>query len=434
MIMPDALPASTLRAETRRAATPHAATRRELLLGSGALFAWAHVPRIARAEGRDPRFLAIVLRGALDGLAAVAPVGDPDWIKLRGDNGLKLDGDTKALPLDGFFALNPAMPNLYRLYKAGQATIVHAAATPYRERSHFDGQDVLESGLAGVGRADSGWLNRALVALEPGGRVDPRGRRTFAVGPITPLVVRGPAPVLSWVPPRGTPVSDETTMRLLDLYRHTDPTLAQVLEDRVGLAALARAGGIERKPEDQGPVVQVGGIEQVRAYFAEASGAAAKFLASADGPRVGALALDGWDTHVNEGAVKGRLAALLGALDGALAAIEKGMGPAWSETVVVLVTEFGRTARVNGTEGTDHGTATVALLAGGALKGGRVVADWPGVKEADLHEKRDLKATTDLRAVLKRLLKDHLRLDDAVLAADIFPDSAAVRPMGGLVG
>ena len=131
---------------------PHAATRRQLLLGSGALFAWAFVPKIARAEGRDPRFLTIVLRGALDGLAAVAPVGDPDWTKLRGDNALKLDGDTPALPLDGFFALNPAMPNLYRLYKAGQATIVHAAATPYRERSHFDGQDLLESGLAGPAR------------------------------------------------------------------------------------------------------------------------------------------------------------------------------------------------------------------------------------------------------------------------------------------
>jgi uncharacterized protein (DUF1501 family) len=413
--------------------TLHAATRRELLLGSGALFAWAHVPRIARAEGRDPRFLTIVLRGALDGLAAVAPVGDPDWIKLRGDNALRLDGDTPGLPLDGFFALNPAMPNLHRLYKGGQAIIVHAAATPYRERSHFDGQDVLESGLGGVARADSGWLNRALVAMAPGGRVDPQGRRTFAVGPITPLVVRGPAPVLSWVPPRGTPVSDETTMRLLDLYRHTDPTLAQVLEDRIGLTALARAGGLERMA-DTGPVVQIGPIEQVRTYFAEAAGAAGKFLASPDGPRVGALALDGWDTHVNEGAVKGRLAALLGALDGALAALEKSMGPAWSETVVALVTEFGRTARVNGTEGTDHGTGTVALLAGGALKGGRVVADWPGVKEADLYEKRDLKATTDLRAVLKGLLKDHLRLDDDALAAAVFPDSSAVRPMTGLVG
>src|SRR5579871_6293571 len=211
-----------------QAATFHPATRRELLLGSGMLFAWAFVPRLARAEGRDPRFLAIVLRGALDGLAAVAPVGDPDWIKLRGDNALRLDGDTPALPLDGFFALNPAMPNLHRLYKAGQAIVVHAVATPYRERSHFDGQDVLESGLPRPGRADTGWLNRALVAMAPGGRVDPHGRRTFAVGPITPLVVRGPAPVLSWVPPRLPPASDDTVMRLLDLYRHTDPSLARV--------------------------------------------------------------------------------------------------------------------------------------------------------------------------------------------------------------
>src|SRR5271168_5098792 len=262
-----------------------APTRRALLAGSGVLFAWAQFPRLARAEGRDPRLLTIVLRGALDGLAVVAPVGDPDWTKLRSEKSLTADGQTPALPLDGFFALNPAMPNFHRLYQAGQATVVHAVATPYRERSHFDGQDVLESGLGGVTRADSGWLNRALVALEPGGRVDPRGRRTFAVGPITPLVVRGPAPVLSWVPPRGTPVSDETTMRLLDLYRHTDPTLARVLEDRIGLTALARAGGIERTGAEPGPVVQVGGIEQVRAYFAEAAGAAGKFLASADGPR-----------------------------------------------------------------------------------------------------------------------------------------------------
>jgi len=411
----------------------HAWSRRELLLSSGALFAWAHVPRIARAEGRDPRFLTIVLRGALDGLAAVAPVADPDWIKLRGDNALKLEGDTPALPLDSFFALNPAMPNLHRLYQAGQAIVVHAVATPYRERSHFDGQDVLESGLARPGRVDSGWLNRALAALEPDRSAHPRGRQTFAVGPVTPLVVRGPAPVLSWVPPRLPPVSDETTLRLLDHYRHTDPILARALEDRIGLAAIARAGGIERKPNNQGPVIQVGGIDQVRAYFAEAAGAAAKFLASSDGPRVGALALDGWDTHVNEGAVRGRLAALLGALDGALAAIETNMGAAWNETVVALVTEFGRTARINGNDGTDHGTATVALLVGGALKGGRVIADWPGLKDKDLQDGRDLKATTDLRAVFKGVLKDHLRLDEDRLAASVFPESGAVKPMSGLV-
>jgi uncharacterized protein (DUF1501 family) len=412
----------------------HAATRRELLLGSGALFAWAFVPKIARAEGRDPRFLTIVLRGALDGLAAVAPVGDPDWVKLRGDSALRLDGATPALPLDGFFALNPAMPNLHRLYKAGQAIVVHAVATPYRERSHFDGQDVLESGLARPGRADTGWLNRALVKLEPDDRVrtGTNGGRTFAVGPITPLVVRGPAPVLSWVPPRLPPVSDDTTARLLDLYRHTDPALARVLEDRIGLSSLAPAGS-DRKPGEMGPAIQVGNINQVRSYFAEAAGAAAKFLANSEGPRVGALALDGWDTHVNEGLVNGRLAQLLGALDAALGAVEINMGAAWDETVVTLITEFGRTARINGTAGTDHGTATVALLLGGALRGGRVVADWPGVNEADLYEKRDLKATTDLRAVLKGLLRDHLRVDGRVLTADIFPGSDAVAPMTGLL-
>jgi uncharacterized protein (DUF1501 family) len=411
----------------------HATTRRELLAGSGALFAWAFAPRLARAEGRDPRFLTIVLRGALDGLAASAPVGDPDWIKLRGDNALRLDGATPALPLDGFFALNPAMPNLHRLYKAGQATIVHAVATPYRERSHFDGQDVLESGYARAGRADTGWLNRALAALAPGDRVGARGNghRSFAVGPVTPLVVRGPAPVLSWVPSRLPPVSDETTMRLLDIYRRTDPTLARVLEDRIHLAAIADPQ--RRDNANMGPVVQIGNINQVRMYFAEVAGAAAKFLANADGPRVGALALDGWDTHVNEGAVNGRLAGLLGALDGALAAIETNMGPAWRETVVALVTEFGRTARVNGNDGTDHGTGTIAVLAGGALKGGRVIADWPGVKEGDLYEKRDLRATTDLRAVLKGLLKDHLRVDDRVLAENVFPGSANVAPIAGLL-
>ena len=408
-------------------------SRRELLLGSGALFAWACVPGSARAEGRDPRFLTIVLRGALDGLAVVAPVGDPDWLKLRGDKALTSGGQTQALPLDGFFALNPAMPNLHRLYQAGQATIVHAVATPYRERSHFDGQDVLESGQPKPGAVDTGWLNRAVAALEPGERAVAPVRQAFAVGPVAPLVVRGPAPVLSWAPPRLPPVSDETTMRLLDLYNHTDPALAQALEERVGLAVIARADGMDSEPSDDRPVVQVGGIEQVRKYFGEVAGAAARFLAGAEGPRVGALAFDGWDTHVNEGAVKGRLANLLGALDGAIAGIETNMGDAWRETVVVLVTEFGRTAHINGNDGTDHGTATVALLAGGALKGGRVLADWPGLKDGDLYEQRDLRPTADLRAVLKGLLRDHLRVDDRALETDVFPDSGAARPTAGLL-
>jgi uncharacterized protein (DUF1501 family) len=408
----------------------HAPSRRELLLASGALFAWAYVPKLARAEGRDPRFLTIVLRGALDGLATVAPVGDPDWVSLRGDNALTLDGKTSALKLDDFFALNPAMPNLHRMFKANEAIVVHAAATPYRERSHFDGQDVLESGVEKPGVTYTGWLNRLLVGLAPGDRVSSNGGRAFAVGPVTPLVVRGPAPVLSWSPRQALPASDDTIMRLLDLYRHTDVNFARVLESRTKLTAIAPPGSMEQKPIGQ---ISAPDLAQLRAYFSEAVGTAAKFLARPDGPRVGALALDGWDTHYNEGIATGWLAQLLGALDGALAAVQDNMGPAWRETVVALVTEFGRTARINGTDGTDHGTATVMLLVGGALKGGRVIADWPGLKAADLLENRDLKPTIDVRAVLKGLLKDHLRANDHTLAADVFPGSADVKPITGLV-
>jgi uncharacterized protein (DUF1501 family) len=404
----------------------HAPSRREVLLASGTLFAWAHLPKLAHAEGRDPRFLTIILRGALDGLATVAPVGDPDWVALRGDNALMPNGKTPPLKLNDFFALNPAMPNLHRMFKANQAIVVHACATPYRERSHFDGQDLLESGLPKPAVSDSGWLNRALASLAPGGRVDPRNSKAIAVGPVTPLVVRGPAQVLSWSPQRIQPASADTVQRLLDLYRHTDTKLAAAIDESTRLAAIEHSGDMAQKAGGPHPA-------QVRGYFAEAAGTAAKFLAQPDGPRVGALALDGWDTHNNEGIAQGRLSQLLGSLDGALGAIETNMGPAWHETVVALVTEFGRTAHINGTDGTDHGTATVALLVGGALKGGRVIADWPGLKPANLHENRDLKPTTDLRAVLKGLLKDHLRADDRVLADSVFPGSKDVKPVAGLV-
>jgi uncharacterized protein (DUF1501 family) len=406
----------------------HAPSRRHLLLASGTLFAWAYLPKLARAEGRDPRFLTFILRGALDGLATVAPVGDPNWIALRGDDALSLDGPAPALKLDDFFALNPAMPNLHRMFAAQEAIIVHACATPYRERSHFDGQDVLESGLARAGAADTGWLNRALAGLSHGGKVDPNGSKALGVGPVTPLVVRGPAAVLSWAPQRGQPASADTVDRLLELYRHSDPKLAKVLEENARLKAIEHSGAMA-----DGGGKPMPGQAQVRAYFAEVAGTAAKFLAQPDGPRVGALALDGWDTHFNEGIAKGRLSQLLGALDDALAAVKTNMGPAWRETVVALMTEFGRTAHINGTDGTDHGTGTVALLVGGALKGGRVIADWPGLRTTDLYDGRDLKPTTDLRAVLKGLLKDHLRADDRALAANVFPGSEAVKPMTGLV-
>jgi uncharacterized protein (DUF1501 family) len=409
----------------------HAPSRREAMLGAGALVAWSYAPKLARAEGRDPRVLVVVLRGALDGLGVVAPVGDPDWVKLRGDNALVVDGKVPALPLDSFFALNPAMPNLHRLYQARQATIVHACATPYRERSHFDGQDILESGFTKPGFIDSGWLNRALTQLGKDGRVNPQGSRAFAVGPLTPLVVRGPAPVMSWIPQQLLPASDDTRARVLDLYRHTDLRLASALEGNQSLVALTRDAAAPTPNQQQQAAANP--LQRVRAYFNQVASTAAKYMARPDGPRVGAVGVVGWDTHINEGAAGGALANLLGALDGAIAAFEQGMGPAWNETVVVLITEFGRTARINGDDGTDHGTGTIALLTGGALQGGRVIADWPGLKPNDLYEDRDLKPTTDLRAVLKGVLQDHLRIDEGALGATIFPGSADVKPMSGLL-
>jgi uncharacterized protein (DUF1501 family) len=404
-------------------------SRRRLFLGAGALFAWAHLPKAARAEGRDPRFLVIVLRGALDGLATVAPYGDPDWTSLRGNDALTLAGDKPALKLDDFFALHPAMPSLQKMYQAGHATIVHAVASPYRDRSHFDGQDVLESGFPQPGSAETGWLNRALASLEAenGNQSDPM----IAVGPVTPLVARGPAPILVWAPEKVMPASDDTMMRLLNLYKVTDPKLAQVLEDRMNLTTI-----LSDKNAQQNQGMSQNDIERatkLKAYFVEAATGAAKVLSKEDGPRIGALALEGWDTHAAEGITSGRLAQMLASLDAALAAVQSTMGPAWGDTVVAVVTEFGRTAHINGTAGTDHGTATVALLAGGALKGGHVIADWPGLKAENLYEGRDLKPTTELHAVLKGVMRDHLKVEERALAKDVFPGSDRIKPMAGLV-
>jgi len=401
-------------------------SRRDLMVTGGALFAWAFVPRFAQAAGgRDPRLVTIVLRGALDGLSAVAPVADPDYEALRTGIALSLAGDKPALALDGFFALHPAMPGFASLYKDGQALVVHATASPYRERSHFDGQDVLESGQPGPGRIDSGWMNRALLALPKGDRIAVRGG--VGIGTTTPLVIRGTAPVLGWAPQGLPKADDDLAQRTLELYRHRDKALEDNLRrglDTDKLATRSGMGGPAGRPR--------GGADSIESMRHVAEGAA-RLLAQDDGPRLAALAFGGWDTHANEGGATGRLAQLLGGLDGALTAFKDTLGPRWADTAIMVITEFGRTARVNGTVGTDHGTATVAFLVGGAVKGGRIIADWPGLKAAQLHEGRDLKPTTDLRAILKGVMADHLGLSPAVLGTQVFPDSGSVAPMRGLV-
>src|ERR1700761_9084921 len=262
-------------------------SRRGLLLGGASFAAWAYLPKFARAaDGRDPRLIVVILRGALDGLATVAPVGDPDYAGLHGAIALTPDGPHAALMLDSFFALHPAMPEFARMYRDKQAAVIHAVATPYRDRSHFDGQDVLESGFAGPGRVQSGWLNRALEALPRGDLV----ANALAIGPTTPLVLRGAAPTVGWAPAALPQAADDTAARLLDLYRHRDPALASALSQ--GLQLEKSTQGDDMKPI---PGANYSGVRRGVAR------GAAKLMAGDDGPRFAALAFDGWDTHANEG-------------------------------------------------------------------------------------------------------------------------------------
>jgi uncharacterized protein (DUF1501 family) len=394
-------------------------------MGAGVFFGAGSFRAPASAAGaRDPRFIVVILRGAVDGLSAIPPVGDPDYAGLHGDLAFGSSGERAGLPLGGFFAAHPSLAAFKRMYDQKRAAVVHAVATGYRDRSHFDGQDVLESGYPKPGRTDSGWLNRTIGALPSSAG---RGERGLGVGATAPLVIRGPATALGWAPPGGIPpAGTDLARRVLDLYAHRDPTLAERLSAALAaekVASESSAPEAARKQRAGGPV------EQMRV----AAEGAARLLAAPDGPRIAAVAFDGFDTHQNEGAAQGLLAQRLQGLDAAFDAFETDLGDAWKDTVVVAITEFGRTVRVNGTRGTDHGTGTVALLAGGALAGGRVIADWPSLKAESLYEGRDLAPTMDLRAVLKGLLADQFGLSHATLAEVIFPDSAAIAPASGLI-
>jgi uncharacterized protein (DUF1501 family) len=390
-------------------------TRRTALQASMGAAAWALMPQISSAaSSADPRLLVIVLRGALDGLAAVAPLSDPEYANLRA--GFELD-QRSTLPLDGFFSLNANMPKLHALYEAGDALIIHAVATDYRERSHFDGQDALETGFSKAG-ADTGWLNRALAALPNSGRAKPV--TGLSLGHTAPLIMQGEAPVLSWAPQVFAGADDDTVQRLLALYEARDPALAKALS--AGAALDTQSGS--------GRVNKLGNKNEE--FMAEVT-QSARFLADPEGPRIAAMSSDGWDTHAAENPVKGRLADLLTALDGGIGALREHLGAVWNETVIAIVTEFGRTAAINGTNGTDHGTGGVAFLIGGAVKGGRILADWPGLAAANLFENRDLKPTLSLNGVFKGVLRDHLAINESALAAAVFTERDT-RAVDGLIG
>jgi uncharacterized protein (DUF1501 family) len=376
----------------------------------------------AHASERRRRFVLVIMRGALDGLAVAPPCGDPDYAGLRRDFALAPPGSGAhaALPLDGFFGLHPALGFLQQSYAARELIVFHALASPYRERSHFDGQDLLENGTLKPHALQTGWLNRAL-AQTPEHTAREAG---VALGQNVPLVMRGPAAVASWSPSRLAALDEDTFARITDLYAG-DPLLSVRLAD--AMAADAMAGG------DAGPPAMDGSMGTGAGRYGEIVQAAAGFLRQDEGPKVAVFDTTGWDTHANEGGAEGQLAGRLHQLDAGLAILKQQLGPAWADTAVLLVTEFGRTAAINGTRGTDHGTATVALLVGGAVAGGRVIADWPGLSARALYQGRDLAPTTDLRAVLKGLLAGQLEVPARALATDVFPDSANVRPLSGLL-
>jgi uncharacterized protein (DUF1501 family) len=418
----------------------NAITRRRFLESS--LFAGATslmASRLALANApTDSRFVFVLLRGALDGLSAVPPLGDPDYAALRGPIALTKTGENAALPLDGFFGLHPALPFLHESYRAKELAVFHAIATPYRERSHFDAQNVLESGDLKPYGSTSGWLNRALASLP----LDKSREAGVALGANVPLAMRGPAEVASWSPTKIAALDDETLARITDLYAR-DPVLSRRLadaleSDAIATEAIAAANEGEASMEAQAMTAAAAGDAEkvkkaVNARYDETARAAANFLKREDGPRVAMFDTSGWDTHANEGAATGQLATRLRALDSSLRVLKESLGAAvWQKTAVLVATEFGRTAAVNGTRGTDHGTGAAAFLLGGAVEGGRVIADWPGLGRAQLRDNRDLNPTRDLREVMKGTLHDHLEISNDALAQAIFLSSANVRTMGGL--
>ena len=387
--------------------THFALSRRLFLAGAGLTLA---APQLAVAQTGGPKKLVlIILRGGMDGLGVVPPYADPRYVELRESIALAPPGaEQGALKLDAMFGLHPELENLHALYSAGEVAILHAAAGPYRDRSHFDAQDKLESGAPGGVR--DGWLNRALQVMPKSGAPN-----AVAVAASAPLILQGDAETTSWSPNVLPETDQDTNERLLALYQD-DPMFAESFAAALNLGetmsgAMGRGG--RRTPD-------VDLVHQAAA------------LLTADGAAdIAVLSLSGWDTHRRQGGAQGALGSRLRPFDRSIAELKRKLGPVWSQTVVLAVTEFGRTARVNGTAGTDHGTAGAAFLFGGAIRGGRMLGDWPGL--GSLYEDRDLLPANDIRALFKGVLRDHLGVDRAELDRYVFPGSGDAAPIEGLV-
>jgi uncharacterized protein (DUF1501 family) len=393
--------------------------RRQLLSGIGATGLALLAGRVSFAQTTgSKKFVLVILRGAMDGLAAVAAYGDPAYARARGRLALAAPGESDGLlPIADGFGLHPRLGFLHETWQAGQLAILHATCSPYRSRSHFDGQDVLENGGANVFGLSDGWLNRALTLLPSTGSAS-----AVAIGGSIPIVLRGSAPVSSWAPSTASAVPGDTIARLTDLYAG-DPLLSPTLAQAIDTASIVGDGAMRGKTGGR----DLAGGHQVLAA------AAARILAAPDGPASAVLSFEGWDTHANQGAANGALALRLQGLDRALRTLKTDLGQFWDDTVIVVATEFGRTVAENGTGGTDHGTGGAAFALGGAVRGRRMLGDWPGLAPAALFEGRDLAPVNDVRSLFACVLRDHWGLDAGDLRRRIFPDGQAFRPLDDVV-
>lgn len=380
--------------------------------GAGLIASLAATRTVFAALPGDNRLVCIVLRGGLDGLHALAPYADADYRKLRPTLAIADPKAGEAHDLDGYFALHPALGPLAELYAAGELVLVPAAATRYRNRSHFDGQNMLENGSGRPFGAKDGWLNRAILAMNEGDR-----RLGLALGPSVPLILRGAGEVQSWGETQLPEVGEDFLQRLGQVYAH-DARFMDALHDATGAL----------KPDMSDYVV--GDLPRQRKNIQRAAHAAADLLSQEEGPRVAVMELQGWDTHISQNQ---RLASLLPQISDSVMTLKAGLGPVWDRTTVMVVSEFGRTAKENGSRGTDHGTGGIAILAGGALRGGRIAGEWPGLTGRALYEERDVRAVNEYEGIFKALLIGHLGLDQAVVEDRIFPKSVALRPMDGLL-
>jgi uncharacterized protein (DUF1501 family) len=368
------------------------------------------LPTVTFAQTRQGgRFVFVLLRGGFDGLAAVVPYGDPDYRRLRGPLAFN---ETDVIALDDTFGLAPGLGPLREFWDQGELAVVHAVAIPYRTRSHFDGQAILETGLDRPIGASDGWLNRLLQVMS--------GERSgIAIAAGLPRSLSGPFEVQTWSPTTLGAVDDGYLDRLARLYRSD-----RVLQGRFE-AALQQEGVVGEEPMAGGNARRTGITPLLQA--------SARILRQEDGPNIAAIEFSGWDTHANQGLAGGALDRLLSQLADGLVAFRADMGTAWTTTTVVVMTEFGRTARPNGTRGTDHGTAGAAFVIGPRVARSMVLSDWPGLADRALFEGRDLMPTLDTRAILKAAAGGTFDLTAAQLDR-VFPEAGGVRSAAGLMG